>query len=136
MIYIGQTAKSIKVYTTENVISFANLTGDCNPIHLDKDFAENTLFKKPIVHGILVVGQISELLANQLPGPGTIYLEQNTRFLKPVYHGSTIHCEVIIEEIIKEKSKVKLKTICKNEDGEIVIDGNATVKVPKEIIGA
>ncbi len=134
MLQIGQTATSTKTYTSDDVIMFANLTGDKNPIHLDQIFAENTIFKNRIVHGILVVGQISELLANDLPGPGTIYLEQQTRFFKPVYHNSTITCEITIEEIAIEKNRVKLKTTCYNEKKEIVIDGFAVVKVPKEHI--
>lgn len=134
MLQIGQTATSIKVYTKDDVMSFAHLTGDQNPIHLNQEFAEKTIFKNPIVHGILVLGQISELLANQLPGPGTIYLEQNTLFLRPVYHNSKILCTVTIEEINQEKKRVRLKTVCTNENDEIVIDGHAVVKVPKEII--
>jgi 3-hydroxybutyryl-CoA dehydratase len=134
MLKIGQTATSTRKYTSENVSLFANLTGDRNPIHLNEEFAKQTIFKNPIVHGILVVGQISELLANHLPGPGTIYLEQKTRFMKPVFHDSKITCEVSIEDIEFEKCKVKLKTICKNQNNEIVIEGYAIVKVPKELL--
>lgn len=134
MLEIGQKMSSSKTYSRNMVEQFAELSGDKNPIHLNDEFAQKSIFQKPIVHGILVLGQISELLANKLPGEGTIYLEQNAKFLKPVYHGDSITCNVEITEIITEKARVKLSTQCYNSSNEIVVDGFAWVKIPKDKI--
>lgn len=129
-ISIGQQAESVKTYSADLVHEFAELVGDRNPIHLNAEYASNTLFKEPIAHGMLVASQISELIASRLPGPGSIYLEQNLRFLKPVYYGDTIKCTVEVLDI-EIKGNVVLKTDCENQNGIAVISGTAKVKLLK-----
>lgn len=127
---IGQIAETTKTFTTEDVILFSQVSTDTNPIHLNQSYAENTVFKNPICHGFLVGSLISAVIANKLPGNGSIYIEQNLLFRRPVFHNDTITAKVEITEIIEEKKIVKLNTICKNQNGEIVIEGNAILKVP------
>ncbi len=129
---IGDAAQTIKCYKKELVIGFSQLTGDINPIHIDSEYAAKTIFKKPIVHGMLVASQISELLANNFPGPGTIYLSQSLNFIKPVYYDDEIKCVVEVMEIENEKGNIKLKTQCYNQENKIVIDGVAIVKLLKK----
>lgn len=102
---------------------------DTNPLHLDEDYAKNTIFKGKIVHGILGAGLISGVIGTKLPGKGAIYLSQNLKFLAPVRIGDTIRAEVKVIDLDKEKRKVGLKTICTNQEGVIVIDGEAKVKL-------
>jgi acyl dehydratase len=126
---IGQTARITKVIGKTEVKLFAEITGDNNPIHLDAEYAKKTIFNKPIVHGILVSGLISSVIANNLPGPGTIYLGQNLKFLAPVFHGDELTADVTIIDIIKEKNHIILKTEVKNQNNVIVITGEARVKI-------
>jgi acyl dehydratase len=126
---ISDFAENTKIYTTEMVKVFSNITGDVNPIHLDPEFSSNYIFKKPIVHGLLVASQISELIANVMPGPGSVYISQNLNFKAPVFHNDKITCRVEIIKIIIEKNIIELSTICKNSDGLIIIDGIATIKI-------
>jgi acyl dehydratase len=126
---IGEKAESKKVYSTISVIAFAELSGDINPVHLDVDFASTTIFQKPIVHGIFVASQISELIANCLPGPGSIYINQTLSFKNPVYHEDEITCVVEVISIKEEKNIVELSTVCINKIGKIIIDGIAIIKI-------
>jgi 3-hydroxybutyryl-CoA dehydratase len=126
---IGDFAESSKIYTTEMVKVFSNITGDVNPIHLDPEFSKNYIFKKPIVHGLLVASQISELIANVMPGPGSVYMAQNLIFKAPVFHNDEIICRVEIIKIILEKNIIELSTICTNSEKLIIIDGVATIKI-------
>ena len=103
---IGQSAFFEKCITDEEVRKFAEISGDDNPVHLDDEYAKDTLFGKRIVHGILVSSLISKVIGTQLPGNGTIYLSQNLKFLKPVYVGETVRAEVVIKEIIEEKNRL------------------------------
>lgn len=125
---VGQKRSSSVIYLTEMVEKFAEISGDKNPVHLDFEFASKSIFKNKIVHGILVSSQISALIANELPGPGSIYLNQELKFVSPVYHGDEIICVVEVIEIIEAKSIVILSTICKQTDGKEVIIGKATIK--------
>jgi 3-hydroxybutyryl-CoA dehydratase len=108
---------------------FACITGDFNPLHVNEDYAKTTIFKGRIAHGILTAGLISAALGTKLPGPGSIYLSQTLKFKAPVKIGDTITAEIEVVEKIEEKSNVRLKTICKNQEGRVVIDGEAIVKV-------
>lgn len=128
---IGDSAQIKKIITEESIYNFAKATGDFNPIHLDHSYAEKTIFKGRIAHGILSVGLISAVLGNVLPGNGTIYLSQEVRFIAPVRIGDEITVKVEVIEIVPEKNRVKLKTICLNQDGKIVVDGIAWVMPPK-----
>ena len=108
---------------------FAELSEDKNPVHLDYEYAAQTIFKKPIVHGMFVASQISNLIANKLPGPGSIYKSQSLSFKRPVYYGDKIKCEAEVILIVPEKKILELKTICSNEYGDIVIEGTAVIKL-------
>ena len=125
---IGQKASVQKTFTAADVTAFAGISLDVNPIHMSDKYAESTIFGKRIVHGILTSGLISAVLANKLPGPGTIYLGQELRFTSPVYLGDDITAEVEIVEIREDKKIIKLSTTCTNQDGKKVITGLATVK--------
>lgn len=127
--YIGQTASLKKVFSTDDVKAFAELSLDRNPIHLDEEYAESTLFGKRIVHGFFVGSLISAVFGTKLPGEGAIYLHQEMNFRKPVYHGQEITATVMVTNIRKDKSILYFDTICKNEADEIVIDGKAILKV-------
>ena len=123
-IKIGQKASVTKTFKDEDVRKFAEVSMDVNPIHLDDEYAKKTVFGQRIVHGILTCGLISAVLANKLPGEGTIYLGQEVRFTSPVLLGDTITAEVEVAEMRDDK----LNTVCKNQDGKVVVSGVATVK--------
>lgn len=127
---IGHTATFSKTFTEQDVITFANLSGDRNPLHLDAEYAKTTRFGARIAHGALTAGVISAALGNHLPGIGTIYLSQTTQFVKPVYFGDTITATVEISAIRSDKGILTLKTTCTNQRGEIVADGEAVVFHP------
>ena len=125
---IGQKASVQKTFTAADVTAFAGISLDVNPIHMSDKYAEGTIFGKRIVHGILTSGLISAVLANKLPGPGTIYMGQELKFTAPVYLGDDITATVEIVEIREDKKIIKLDTTCVNQDGKKVITGLATVK--------
>lgn len=127
-VLISQSARYSKKITQEDINQFANLSGDFNPIHVDQVFAKETPFKKTVAHGLYVASLISKVIATQLPGPGTIYLQQDLKFIKPAFVGDEITAIVTILEYPKEKF-AKLKTECVNQSGDLVIDGCALVKV-------
>jgi 3-hydroxybutyryl-CoA dehydratase len=123
------TASYRHTVTAADVQGFADLSGDHNPVHLDEDFARTTRFNGRIAHGMLSASFVSTVIASRLPGPGTIYLSQNLVFKAPVRIGDTVEARVTVLDIIREKGRVKLKTVC--TVGEtVVIDGDALVWVP------
>lgn len=128
-LYLGQTAVIKKTFSLEDVQNFAELSGDINPVHLDVNFAENTVFKKPIVHGFLFSSLISAILANELPGPGSIYLHQELNFKSPVYHGDEVTALVKIIDLRPDKNIVTLETICSVRDNVLVLTGKALIKL-------
>ena len=131
-IKVGDSAQ-ISTTITEDVINdFAKATGDYNPIHLDQAYAEKTRFKGRIAHGALSIGYISSVLANLLPGSGSIYLSQEAKFLAPVRIGDIITAKVEVLELIPEKNRVKFKTTCTKQKGEVVVDGIAWAMPPRE----
>ena len=131
-LYIGQKAEYSKVITKEMVETFSEISGDVNPLHLDDNYAKNTIFNGRVAHGILVSGLISAVIANKLPGEGAIYLTQSLKFTKPVKLNAKITAVVEIISIDDENSKITLSTICRNAEGKVVIDGEAQVLVPKK----
>jgi len=131
---VGQSASFTKQITNKDVLLFAEVSGDDNPVHLNEAYAQTTMFKGRIVHGALVASLFSKILGTQLPGYGTIYLGQESRFMKPVRLDETITATVTIIEIIPEKNRVLLETIARNSAGEVVVTGKATVLAPKEEI--
>lgn len=128
-IAVGARATFSKTVTDADVVAFAEATGDVNPVHLDDAAAARSIFGQRIAHGMLGAGIISAALGTQLPGPGTIYLGQTLRFTKPVRIGDTVTATVEVLEVLPEKRRVRLATICRNQRGDIVLEGEATVLV-------
>lgn len=128
--YLGQSASFSKTISEYDIYSFAGICGDFNSVHINKEEAGKSIFKGQIAHGILVSSFISTVLGMYLPGPGTIYLQQNLSFKKPVYIGDTITATVVIEEIENEKGIAKLKTTVTNQNIKVVVEGEAVVKLP------
>ena len=126
-IQIGDTDSFTKTITEYDIVQFARLTGDFNPVHLDPEYAKTTPFKERIAHGILSGSIISTVLGMRLPGPNTIYLSQNFKFLLPVKIGDTIKAHVEVVEKRDEKKIIKLKTKVINQHQEVVVDGEAVV---------
>jgi 3-hydroxybutyryl-CoA dehydratase len=128
---IGDFAHFSKTVSEADIYLFAGVTGDMNPAHIDESYAGGTYFKKRIAHGMLPAGFISTVLGTRLPGPGTIYLKQTLFFLAPVYIGDTITALVEVTEVDVEKNRVRLKTACTNQEGTLILDGEALVSAPK-----
>lgn len=128
---VGDAAEFGKTIAESDIYGFAGLTGDFNPAHVNEQYASQTPFKTRIAHGMFGAGLISAVLGMRLPGPGTIYLSQELKFLKPVRIGDTITARVEVAEVISEKNRLKLRTTCINQDGDLVIDGFALVMPPK-----
>jgi 3-hydroxybutyryl-CoA dehydratase len=129
---VGDSAQISKTITEEVINDFAKATGDFNPVHLDQAYAEKTMFKGRIAHGLLSVGLLSSILGNILPGHGTIYLSQEVKFLAPVRIGDTITAGVEVIELIPEKNRAKFRTTCMNQYGKLVVDGIAWAMPPKK----
>ncbi len=129
---VGQTAEVSTVVTSREIELFAEATGDKNPVHLDEEVAAKTQFGGRIAHGMLTAGFVSAAIASKLPGPGSIYLSQSLRFTRPVRIGDTVKVKLEIIEVITAKRRVRLATICTNQNGDTVMDGEATVMVPDE----
>ena len=124
---VGDSAEITKTIEQADIHAFAEVTGDHNPVHVDETFAQTTRFGRTIAHGMLTASLISAVLANQLPGPGSVYLGQTLKFVAPVFPGDQITARVIVKEIRDDKPIVKLETICLNQRDEIVIRGEATI---------
>lgn len=129
-IKVGDRAVLRRRITGEDIEKFAAVTGDKNPVHLDEEYAKASFFGRRIAHGMLTAGLISNLLGNVLPGPGTIYLRQELRFLAPVYPGDTIEAGVEVLEKNDAKKILRLKTSCRNQEGKTVLEGEALVMLP------
>ena len=132
---IGERASFSKTISESDVYLFAGITGDFNPAHVNRPYAEKTFFKARIAHGILVAGLLSAVMANHLPGPGTVYIHQDLHFTAPVYIGDTVTARVEIRSIDLGHNRVELQTTCINQNGETVVDGQATVSPPKRSSG-
>ena len=125
----GDKSTRTTTISDEMVRSFAEITGDTNPVHLDDAYAATTRFGRRIAHGMIAAGLISATLANDLPGPGTLYLGQTLQFRDPVYLGDRITVSIEVLKVRADKPIVTLATVCTNQDGEIVLEGEAVVKV-------
>ena len=130
-IQIGDSASFTKTVTESDIALYAGISGDFNPAHIDAESAKEGVFGQRIAHGMLSAGFISNVLGNQLPGPGTIYMGQELRFVKPVFIGDTVTATVTVKEKIPEKNRLKLDTVVTNQRGEAVITGAATVMPPR-----
>jgi len=111
----------------DDVQKYAKISGDNNPLHLSKEFASQTIFQQPIVHGMLVASQFSAIIASKLPGPGSIYLHQTLDFKSAIFHDQVITVSVEIQDIRQDKPIYKLSTTCKDVNGKTLIDGFAVV---------
>ena len=129
---LGDSASFTKTVSEHDVYTYAGVSGDFNPAHVNEVEAQKGMFGKRIAHGMLSAGFISTVLGTQLPGPGTIYMGQELRFTKPVFFGDTITATVTVAELIPEKSRAILDTVCTNQNGEVVIKGKAAVMPPKD----
>lgn len=128
---VGDTAEFSKTISESDIYLYAGITGDFNPAHINEPYASKTFFKTRIAHGMLMGGFISAILGTQLPGPGAIYIRQELNFLAPVRIGDTITARAEVTEMIAEKNRVRLKTTCMNQDGNLILDGEAIVSPPK-----
>lgn len=128
MLEIGKRESFSKTVTESDIVLFAGITGDFNPIHINDVAAKESMFKKRIAHGMLSGSFVSTVLGTKLPGPGTIYMEQNLKFKKPVYVNDTVTANVEVGSIINsEKGIYKLDTIVTNQKDEVVTEGYAIV---------
>ena len=130
-IKVGDTAFFEKTITDHDVQLFAEVSGDFNPVHLDEAYAATSIFKKRVAHGGLINSMFSTVLGTELPGEGTIYMSQDSRFMKPVYLNDVIKACVEVEQIIEEKNRVILKTVAYNQQNEAVVTGRALVMPPR-----
>ena len=126
---LGLSASYGKTVTDADIVLFAGVSGDTNPVHLDQSFAEKTPFKGRIAHGMLSAGFISTVLGTKLPGPGAIYMSQTLRFKAPVKIGDTVVATCTVTEIVAEKRRAMFSTVCKVGD-TVVIEGEAMIMVP------
>ena len=131
---VGMTETLEKTVASSDVVGFAQLTGDRNPIHLSEHFAARTSFGKRIAHGLYTASLISAVLGTRLPGPGAIYISQTLNFRAPVKIGDTVEVSVAVAELMPEKFRARLACTC-SVDGEVVLDGEAWVKVPSKNAG-
>ncbi len=128
---VGQTASVSKTISEADVYLFAGITGDFNPAHVNEKYASETRFGGRIAHGILSAGLISAVIGMQLPGPGTVYVGQNLKFLAPVHIGDTVTASVTVKEMDTGRNRVVLETVCTNQDGKRLISGEALVMPPQ-----
>lgn len=128
---IGDSASVAKTVTETDVYLFAGISGDLNPAHTNEAAASKTMFKTRIAHGMLGASFISAAIGMQLPGPGTIYVGQDLKFTAPVHIGDTVTATVTVAELYIEKNRAILKTELTNQNGTVVITGQATVMPPK-----
>jgi 3-hydroxybutyryl-CoA dehydratase len=128
---VGMTARFSKTITEADIVLFAGVSGDNNAMHINEEFASETVFGGRIAHGMLSASVISAAIANKLPGPGTIYMSQSLRFKAPVRPGDTVHAQVTVKEISLEKQRALLTTEC-FVGNKAVIEGEALVKATSQ----
>jgi len=126
---VGMTETYSKTVKSSDVVGFAEITGDRNPIHLSEHFAAKTPFKGRIAHGLYTASLISAVIGTRLPGPGAIYISQTLKFLAPVKIGDTVDATVEVVELIEPKQRARLACRCK-VGGTVVLEGEAVVKIP------
>lgn len=126
---VGMTETYSKTVKSSDVVGFAEITGDRNPIHLSEHFAAKTPFKGRIAHGLYTASLISAVIGTRLPGPGAIYISQTLKFLAPVKIGDTVDATVEVVELIEPRQRARLSCRCK-VGGTVVLEGEAMVKIP------
>ena len=124
-IQVGDTASFSKTISEADIYAFAGITGDFNPVHVNEEFAKKGRFKKRIAHGMLSASLISTVIGTDLPGANTIYLSQEVKFTAPVYIGDTLTAEAEVVEKREDKRILTLKTTVVNQEGKLVVDGQA-----------
>ncbi len=124
---VGQSASFAKTISEADVYLFAGITGDLNPAHINEAYAATTRFQGRIAHGMLSAGLISAVIGMQLPGPGTIYVGQELKFLAPVRVGDTVTATVTVRELEPERNRAVLETVCTDQEGKKLISGQALV---------
>jgi 3-hydroxybutyryl-CoA dehydratase len=134
LMYMSENKYTLKFrFNQEQVIQFASVTGDMNPIHLDDEYASKSIFKRKIIHGFLGASVFSKIFGTEFPGEGTLYLKQSLKFLAPMFVETDYIAQIEIESIDKEKKRAKAITQIKDSSGKIIIDGEAVVQ--NEIYG-
>ncbi len=128
---VGDKGSFTKTITEQDVFKFADVSGDYNPLHIDEEYARKTRFGRRVAHGILMAGIISTVLGVDIPGVGTVFVELQIRFLKPVFFGDTVTANATVMEIVNPK-RIRLLVACVNQHGEDVAIGNAVVIPPEE----
>ena len=126
-IQVGDKATFTKTISESDVYLFAGITGDLNPVHVDAEYAKTTQFKHRIAHGALLTGLISAVLGTALPGPGSILVSSRVEFTAPVYFADTVTAKVEVIEKDKDKNRLKLKAVCLNQNGKMVVSGEYVV---------
>ena len=127
----GDRAELTRVVEQDDIAAFVDAVGDYNPVHSDPAYAAGTPFKVPIAPGIYTAGLISAVIGTQLPGPGAIYLSQSLKFVKPVKAGDTITARAEVIEVLRERNRIRLQTVCVNQHGEEVLSGEAWIMPSK-----
>ena len=127
MIEVGQIYSHDFNFSQDEVNRFAEVTGDKNPVHLNAEYAATTMFKKPIMHGMLSASLFSKVFGTLFPGEGTIYLKQSLSFLKPMYVDTPYEAVFTVKEVLKDKNRAVVETLIKNPDGLVCTSGEATV---------
>ncbi len=127
MIEINQVYSHNFQFSQNEVNQFAQVTGDKNPVHTDPDYAAKTMFKRPIMHGMLSASLFSKVFGTLFPGEGTIYLKQSLNFLKPMYVDTQYEAVFTVKEIIKEKNRAVVETVIRDPEGKVCTSGEATV---------
>ena len=130
-LHVGDEAEWSRTVTETDIALFAAATGDMNPFHMDEEFAKTTVFGGRIAHGMMLAGMISRVLGMQLPGHGTIYASQSLSFRAPVRIGDTVTARVQVAEVLRDQRRVRLSTTCRNQEGTILVEGEAMVSPPK-----
>ncbi|RDE13911.1 MAG: enoyl-CoA hydratase [Candidatus Thorarchaeota archaeon] len=128
-IMVGQSAQTVHTITEKDIEAFGSLTGDYNPLHFNEEWAKTTMFEGRIAHGLLTASFISTTIGMKLPGSGTILLSQTLSFKRPVRIGDTITARAEVVKKDEEKQHITMKTVCTNQRGEAVLEGEATVKL-------
>ncbi len=125
----GMTAVFAKTITEADIVTFAGVTGDTNPLHINQEFARETMFEGRIAHGMMTASLISTVIGTKLPGPGCIYVSQSLKFKAPVRVSDTVTARVTVTRLVAEKRFVELRTVC-TVNGKPVLEGEAAILVP------
>ena len=129
-ISLGDFAEISKTLSDSDIYLYAGITGDFNPAHLNEEYAKKTFFKTRIAHGMLTASFVSAPIGTILPGYGTVYIRQEINFKAPAHIGDTLTARVEVLEVMSDKNRVRLKTTCLNQDGTVILDGEALVSPP------